>query len=108
MLFILQCALGVEFLNPNVAGDMAKLLLSNQEKYVPVCKNGADDSTIVLSQVPYHGDQLFEERARNVQWTYQDGNNPYDRIQGIDTEFADWHSKYNLYMVWKFHIPMKQ
>ena len=82
---------------------MAQLLLGNQEKYVPVCKNGTDDCTIVLSQVPYHGDQLFEERARNVQWTYQDGNDPYERIQGINTAFADWHSKYNLYMVWKFH-----
>ena len=94
----------MEFLNPNVAGDMAQLLLKNQENYVPVCRNASEGSTTVLSQIPYHGDQLFEERARNVQWTYQDGNDPYERIQGIDTEFADWHSKYNLYMVRRIYF----
>lgn len=76
---------------------MAQLLLSNQEKYTPVrVQNG---ETEVLDSVPFHGDQLFEERARNTQWTYQDGVNPFDRLEGIETEFADWHAKYNLYMV---------
>ena len=49
--------------------------------------------------IPFHGDQLFEERARNTQWTYQLGDTEMDRLQGIDTEFADWHAKYNLFMV---------
>ncbi|XP_028415628.1 uncharacterized protein LOC114538990 [Dendronephthya gigantea] len=29
------CCLGMEFLNPNVAGDMAQLMQHNQKKYVP-------------------------------------------------------------------------
>jgi hypothetical protein len=49
--------------------------------------------------VPFHGDQLFEERARNTQWTYQDGVNEYDKLQGLQPEAADWHAKVNLYEV---------
>lgn len=80
---------------------MAQLLMSNQEKYIPIrVQNG---ETEVLDSVPFHGDQLFEERARNTQWTYQDGVNPFDRLEGIETEFADWHGKYNLYMVITIH-----
>ena len=82
LFFIIQCSLGVEFLNPNVSGDMAKLLLNNQEKYVPTTTKAG--ITVVLKQIPLHGDQLFEERARNSQWTYQDGDGSYDRIQGIE------------------------
>ena len=93
----IQCSLGVEFLNPNIAGDMAQLLLKNQEMYVPTVSK--DDKTCILEGIAFHGDQLFEERARNTQWTYQLGDNPFDRLHGIETEFADWHAKYNLYMV---------
>lgn len=96
--FTTQCSLGIEFLNPNVAGDMAQLLISNQKKYVPIYSLDGIDS-IVLENIPFHGDQLFEERARNTQYTYQDGDTPYDRLEGVETEFADWHAKYNLYMV---------
>lgn len=52
-----------------------------------------------MACIPLHGDQLFEERARNVIWTYRDGMNSYERLEGIDTEFADWHAKYTLYKV---------
>lgn len=45
-----------------------------------------------------HGEQLLEERARNVQYTF-DGVNKYDRLEGISTEVADWHAKMNLYSV---------
>ena len=71
---------------------MAQLMISNQQK--------TDNETIILKSVPFHGDQLFEERARNTQWVYQDGDNAYDRLEGLETEFADWHAKLNLYMVW--------
>lgn len=76
---------------------MAQLIISNQEKYVPSFKTNQE--TVVLKTVPFHGDQLFEERARNIQWVYQDGDNAYDRLEGLETEFANWHAKFNLYMV---------
>ena len=53
----------------------------------------------ILHNVPFHGDQLFEECARNVIWTYQDGVNEYDRLDGLQPEVADWHAKLNLYEV---------
>lgn len=87
----------MEFLNPNVSGDMAQLLIHDQEKFVPCLHK--DTGKVVLETIPLHGDQLFEERARNVIWTYQDGDSSYERLEGIDTEFADWHAKYTLYKV---------
>ena len=95
--FPLQCSLGIQFFNPNVASEMAQLLMTNHEKYVPSFKT--TDGKAVLKSVPFHGDQLFEERARNTQWVYQDGDNEYDRLEGLETEFADWHAKFNLFMV---------
>lgn len=90
----------MEFLNPNVSGDMAQLLQHNQEKYVP-CIKLKDGQKELVATIPLHGDQLFEERARNAIWTFRDGENPYERLEGIDTEFADWHAKYTLYKVIK-------
>ncbi len=76
---------------------MANLLITNQEKYVPI--SCLDDNKQILRSVPFHGDQLFEERARNTQWTYQDGVNEHDKLQGLQPEAADWHAKVNLYEV---------
>ena len=45
------------------------------------------------------GDQLFEERGRNFQWTFRDGDDPYDGLEGLCTEHADWHAKVTLYKV---------
>ena len=87
----------MQFMNPNVSGEMAQLLQHNQEKYVPCLTEGTIKT--ILEQIPLNGDQLFEERARNVIWTYRDGVNEYERLQGIDTEFADCHAKYTLYKV---------
>ena len=76
---------------------MAQILKSNQGKYVPTSKiNG---KAKVLVPVAQHGDQLFDERGRNVQWAFGDGANQYDRLEGLRTEFADWHAKFTLYKV---------
>ena len=72
---------------------MAQLLMTMQKKYVPVL------SSSIVRQIPLHGDQFFEERGRHVKWTFQDGDNPLDRLEGIETEFADWHGKMNTYLV---------
>ena len=77
---------------------MAQIIMHNQEKYVP-SELKADDQREVVHPVPLHGDQLFEERARNTQWTFRDGLTEYDRLEGILPEVADWHVKVNLYEV---------
>lgn len=92
-----MCFLSMQFLNPNVSGEMAQLLQHNQEKYVPRQNKGTNKT--ILEQVSLHSDQFFEEHARNVIWTYRDGVNYCESLQGIDTEFADWHAKYTLYKV---------
>ncbi len=99
-LHVHQCCLGVDYLNPNVAGEMAQLLMNDQEKYVPILEK--DGRKILLQSVFFDGDQLTEERARNVQWTFQDGDDSYDRLEGLDPAHADWHAKVNLYEVNKF------
>ena len=55
---------------------MADILKSLHEQYVPV-KDGEAMHTTML-----HGDQLTEERARNVQWTYKNGETEEERLQG--------------------------
>ena len=95
--FSFQCSLGVEFLNPNVVSKMAQFMISNQQKYVPSLQT--EEETVVLKTVLFHGDQLFKERARNTHWVYHDDDNIYDRLEGLETEFADWHAKFKLNMV---------
>ena len=68
-------------------------MIKNQNNYVP-CENGA-----VLEPIFFDGDALTEERARNVQWTFKDGDNAFDRLEGLDTSHADWHAKVNLFEV---------
>ena len=73
---------------------MAQILKNNQEKYVPAA--AVNGEMKVLARVAQHGDQLYEERGRNVQWAFGDGGNQYDRLEGLRTEFADWHAKVTL------------
>ena len=87
----------MEFHNPNVAADMAQILKDYQSKYVPCFKKG--DKKEVVVTVPVHGNQLFVERARNVEWAMRDGENNYDRLKGVPPEHADLHAKVTLYKV---------
>ena len=74
---------------------MASIMQENQSKYVPL----SHDKSNVLVTIPLHGDQLFEERSRNVKWTFQDGVSSVERLEGLEPEFADWHPKFTLYKV---------
>ena len=74
---------------------MASIMQENQSKYVPL----SHDKSNVLATIPLHGDQLFEERSRNVKWTFQDGVSSVERLEGLEPEFADWHAKFTLYKV---------
>lgn len=76
---------------------MAQFLISDQSKYVPLCEK--DGEKTILETIFLDGDQLIEERARNIQWAFQDGDNTYDRLEGLDPVHADWHAKVNLYQV---------
>lgn len=86
--------MSLEFLNPNKSVDMAQLLKTFHEKYVPNAEYPSGKQ--VLYTIPLDGDQLTEERARNVQWTYRLGANSFDRLEGLETNHADWHWKVKL------------
>lgn len=77
--------------------------MSVQEKYVPQLTQG--DRKMILQPIFLDGDQLTEERARNVQWVFQDGDDQFDRLEGLDPTHADWHAKVNLYKVKICHSP---
>lgn len=84
----------MKFLIPNKSVDMAQLLTKFHEKYVPTAEH--QDGEQVLHKIPLDGDQLTEERARNVQWSYRLGATSYDRLEGLETNHADWHWKVKL------------
>ena len=71
---------------------MGQLLLKNQSTYVPLLEKGPEEK-VVLKTIVLDGDQLTEERARNIQVVFQDGDNCFDPTH------ADWHAKVNLYGV---------
>ena len=74
-----------------------KYLRASTRNMYPAFQDG--NNRTVLAAVPLHGDQLLEERGRNVQWTLRDGESQYDRLEGSTTERADWHAKVTLYRV---------
>ena len=88
-----QCLLGLQFLNSNKSGEMADIVKGFQEKYV------AKDGQVILHPTIMNGDQLTEERARNVQWTYHFGDTSFERLEGIELTFSEFHLKMCLYEV---------
>lgn len=76
---------------------MAQLLISNQKKYLPTVE--VQDQGTYVEPIFFHGDALTEERARNVQWTFKDGDNTLDRLEGLEPLHTDWHAKLKLYDV---------
>ena len=88
-----KCPLGLQFLNPNKASEMAQIMKNIQSHYVPT-ESGDDAAEVdhnIIQKVIFDGDQLTEERARNCQWANTLADNETDRLNGITTAFADWH-----------------
>ena len=73
-------------------------MMQNQEKYVPSIKH-PNECEVHVETIFFDGDALTEERARNVQWTFKDGDNKLDRLEGLDPLHTDWHTKRKLYEV---------
>lgn len=76
---------------------MAQLLTTFHDKYVPATE--VNDTKEVLHKIPLDGDQLSAEHARNMQWTYRPGATSFDRLDGLETNHADWHWKLELFEV---------
>ena len=88
-----QSLLGLQFLNSNKSGEMADILKTLQNKYV------AKTDGEILHPTILHGDQLTQERACNVQWTYHLSNTAVERLEGIEPTFSEFHLKMCLFEV---------
>lgn len=71
--------------NENANDDMIDIIENIQEKHVPETSSG-------LSTIFFGGDQLTEERSRNVQIARSDGRNAKERPEGIWPKNEDWHA----------------
>ncbi len=64
---------------------MVEIMESIQTSYVPVinqsCRNG--QKKVILQKILFGGDNLMEERARNLQGAMADGGSDYDCLNGI-------------------------
>ena len=85
---------------------MIDILTEIQEKYVPAdvaASENGDPVHSVLSQLFFGGDQLTEERARNAQKGRSDGDNMYERLEGLLPKVEDWHAGRIIYQVHTLH-----
>ena len=89
--------MGLEFKNPNLAVEMAQILHSVHEKFVPSCN--VEGNPEILQKVFFDGDQLTEEHARNAKLANTTADTPTERLNGLETAFADWHLGKNFLMV---------
>lgn len=83
---------------------MAEILKNIQSNFVPTAE--VNNETEVLQKVFLDGDQLTEERARNAQLANTLADTPYERLNGLETVFADWHLGKNLLMVRKTYLQL--
>ncbi|XP_066285703.1 uncharacterized protein [Branchiostoma lanceolatum] len=87
-----EVPLGLLFKDENVTGDLVDILLHLQKEYVPR-REGE------LCPIFAGGDRLTEGNSRNIQWAFQDGDNPEDRLEGLDFKYEDWHGIRNFYEI---------
>lgn len=66
---------------------MIDIMETIQEKYIPKVNEESG-----LKTVFFGGDQLTEERARNVQMARSDGRTKEERLEGLWPKNEDWHA----------------
>lgn len=78
---------------------MAQLLIQNQQHYVPMAERHGFCDSEILEPIFFDGDALTEERARNTQWMFIDGDSKINRLEGLDPVHTDWQTKVKLYEI---------
>lgn len=68
---------------------MVDILETLQDKYVPMVENGGE--RVPADIVFFGGDQLTEERARNIQKARMDEDTIQERLEGLWPKNEDWH-----------------
>ena len=64
---------------------MADMLKQMQEDYVPRYEEK------ILKPIIMQGDQLTEEQARHVQWTFRLRENEFKQLKGLEVTFSEFH-----------------
>lgn len=82
---------------------MLDIIQEIHDKYIPTSRNTSEEtgeeSVEVLEKIFFGGDQLTEERARNATDARSDGDNQYERLEGVIPKVEDWHAGRILYQV---------
>lgn len=96
-----QIPLGLVMKNESIGAEMIEIMELVQERYVPCIKegDGANETTQIVQTLYFGGDNLTEERARNLQGAMSDGETAYDRLKGIIPKNEDWHAIRYMYKV---------
>ena len=86
---------------------MLDILQTIHDEYIPVGRGTdrltGEETVEVLEKVFFGGDQLTEERATNVRDARSDGDNEFERLQGVIPKVEDWHASRILYQVKKIN-----
>ena len=80
---------------------MIDILQELHDKYVPIHIYTEDDTEHkeILEKVFFGGDQLTEERSRNAIYARSDGDDSYEKLEGLIPKVEDWHCIRILYLV---------
>jgi cyanate lyase len=80
---------------------MVDILETIQEKYVPfiTVQSETGEKLVSADTIFFGGDQLTEERARNVQRARADGQDQKERLEAVFPKNEDWHAIRTAYKV---------
>ena len=72
---------------------MIEILEYLHKKYIPIIESGIGEEKerAIIQKILFRGDNLTEERTRNLQGAMADGSTSYESLQGIISENEDWH-----------------
>lgn len=87
--------MGLLFKNENINDEMIDILDTIHSKYVPskiTLDESGEQTTEVLDQIFFGGDQLTEERARNAKHARGDADSSFGRLEGVISKVEDWHA----------------
>ena len=81
--------------------EMIDILQELHDKYVPMHIYTDDDTEHkeILEKIFFGGDQLTEEQSRNAIYARSDGDDSYEKLEGLIPKVEDWHCIRILYQV---------
>ena len=100
-LLVCQNPLGLIFKNENKNEEMIDILQELHDKYVPIHIYTEDNTEHkeILKKVFFGGGSVTEERSRNAIYARSDGDDSYEKLEGLIPKVEDWHCIRILYQV---------